>query len=126
MYIYKDKIFSDGGKVLILNGERRLSVNIGGIDISTITEETINTDTISRDGLFIRYDGILQYNYPSYNYDQWKTHLVKQRFTNDDQIAIILNRDSGQKDDVTMYDKMQEWRDWCSYLSRRFVEINAR
>ena len=44
---------------------------------------------------------------------------------NDDQIAIMLNKDSGEESDILRYDKMQEWRDWAGRLARKIIDITV-
>lgn len=46
-----------------------------------------------------------------------KTSIIKSRYTNDDQIAIILNKD--QDETAMMYfQKMQEWREFAGIISK--------
>ena len=47
--------------------------------------------------------------------------LIKIRYSNDDQIAILLNKDSSEED-LLKYNKMQEWRDWASILAKAFMD----
>lgn len=42
-----------------------------------------------------------------------KAKIIKSMFTNDEQIAIILNKDNSQEDKA-MFDLMQGWRQYIS------------
>lgn len=46
-----------------------------------------------------------------------KTSIIKSRYTNDDQIAIMLNKDISEEDTM-YYIKMQEWREFAAFISR--------
>jgi hypothetical protein len=43
------------------------------------------------------------------------------RYSNDDQIAIILNKDESEKDKIS-YNRMQMWRRFADDLAIRTVE----
>lgn len=45
-----------------------------------------------------------------------KTSIIHSRYSNDDQIAIILNKDES-KEDAMYYQRMQEWRDFAAYIA---------
>lgn len=45
-----------------------------------------------------------------------KMSIIKSRYSNDDQLAIILNKDNDQTTDI-YYQKMQEWRDFAAYIA---------
>lgn len=49
-----------------------------------------------------------------------KKKLISSIWSNDDQIAIILNKDNGETE---MYDFMQSWRDWFGDVARMIKEL---
>ena len=57
----------------------------------------------------------------SFNYDSIKKALIKLKYDNDSQIAIILNKDSGEESALLDYQKMQEWREWASELGHLII-----
>ena len=57
------------------------------------------------------------------DYATVKTEMIKKRYYNDDQIAIMLNKDSGLEEDLFAYQKMQEWREWASTVEKKIVEV---
>lgn len=48
-------------------------------------------------------------------YKDLKTNLIKKLFSNDDQIAIILNNDS------EMMQYMNDWRDWMGGIAHKII-----
>ena len=51
-----------------------------------------------------------------------KKKFVNKQFTNDDQIAIILNKDESEED-TFLFNKMQEWRAWAGIIAKEIVKI---
>lgn len=48
--------------------------------------------------------------------------LVKIRYSNDDQIAIIINRDDSEEGNIK-FQQMQAWREWCGKLAKEIIKI---
>lgn len=48
--------------------------------------------------------------------DGVKTSIVKSRYNNDDQLAILLNKDKDEKGGM-YYQKMQEWRKFAAFIA---------
>ena len=46
-----------------------------------------------------------------------KTSIIKSRYSNDDQLAIMLNKDN-DKTAAMYFQKMQEWREFASFIAR--------
>lgn len=51
-----------------------------------------------------------------------KRDLVNLIFSNDNQIAIILNKD-GSEEDAEMFEFMQEWREWFSGIVKKIKAL---
>ncbi len=51
------------------------------------------------------------------DYATIKTAIIKLRYSNDDQMALILNKDSSPED-ALLYAKMQAWRDFAADVAR--------
>lgn len=64
-------------------------------------------------------------NYPSIlTKEGVKTSIIKSRYSNDDQIAIMLNRDDNE--DAAMYFlKMQEWRKFAAQVAGE-IDFSAK
>lgn len=54
---------------------------------------------------------------PSLSYSAVKTAAVKLRYSNDDQMAIVLNRDKSPEKEAD-YTRMQLWRDFAAELAK--------
>lgn len=124
MYKIKDIVYSDGGKLLISDKFKGYSC-IGNLEDFTEVEINLNLATIENN--IITFDGLapiyINETNSKYNYGDWKKHIINLRYTNDDQIAIILNKDSGDEEDLFRYNKMQEWREWAGQLAHKILEI---
>ena len=57
------------------------------------------------------------------DYGDYKKAIIQKKYSNDDQIAIILNKESGLKEDLFAYQKMQEWRGWSATVAKKIVEV---
>lgn len=51
------------------------------------------------------------------DYATVKTEMIKKRYSNDDQIAIMLNAQLSEEDKM-YYDKMQEWREFSGHIAK--------
>lgn len=49
--------------------------------------------------------------------DGIKTSIIHSRYSNDDQIAIMLNKDASEED-ALYYQKMQEWREFAAKIAK--------
>lgn len=56
-------------------------------------------------------------------YGDYKKAIIQKKYINDDQIAIMLNKDSGLEEDLFAYQKMQEWREWASIVAKKIMEV---
>ena len=120
MFTINNTIYADAGNILI--GDNKVGYQFIGKE-SEFKEQKIKYDDINIKGSFIKYDNdrLLELipRQPSYGY--FKSCIIKKRYSNDDQIAILLNKDSSEED-LLKYNKMQEWRDWASILAKAFID----
>lgn len=121
MYKVRNKVFAEAGSILIGKNKRGYSF-LG--EVSDFSEKAIRLDDMKVDGQFLVYsDGLIRELYdPSAKYEQLKAKYVKRLFSNDDQIAIMLNKDKSAAD-AELFDKMQEWRDWCGVLAKKVASL---
>jgi hypothetical protein len=125
MYKVRDKVYADAGCILI--GKNALGYILTG-ETKDFIEERVTIDDMRIDNGFLCYSNglIREMHYPTYTYEQMKSRIIKRQFSNDDQIAIILNKDSGEEADLIAYNKMQEWREWASVVAKKILEVSAR
>lgn len=55
-------------------------------------------------------------------YASVKTAIIQKRYSMDDQMAIMLNKDNSE-DTLMYYNKMQEWRDFAAFFARKIVAM---
>jgi hypothetical protein len=104
MYQIKNKIYADAGYVLKYNN--KVAFSFEDVDMKDVLETKLNLDNIQKNGNFVTYDG-LRDRITRLDYGILKSKFINKQFTNDDQIAIILNKDNS-KDDELLFNKMQE------------------
>ncbi len=122
MYKVRNKVYAEAGSILIGKNKRGYSF-LG--ELNEFSEKAIRLDDMKVDGQFLVYsDGLIRELYdPNATYEQLKAKYVKRLFSNDDQIAIMLNKDKSAAD-AELFDKMQEWRDWAGTLAKKIVALN--
>lgn len=121
MFVKKNTVYSEAGHYL--KSGSIIGFQLNG-DISKFEELPIDINDMVRVGniIYFNQDKIAQYVLPKGSYDDYKSAIIKKRYSNDDQIAIILNKDNSEEDKL-IFDKMQEWRDWASTLANKIVEF---
>lgn len=124
MYKIKNKVYAEAG--CILSGESRRGYVFQG-EIEEFTEQPITIDDMKVEGNFLLYSNglILERNYPNLTYEEQKARIVKRLFSNDDQIAIMLNKGRSEQDDL-IFEKMQEYRNWAGTLAKKIVSLNGK
>ena len=121
MYKVRDKVYADAGKILI--GQNRRGYVFQG-ELSEFSEEEVLIDDMKIEGIFLIYsNGKIREMYDSNaTYESLKAKYVKRHYSNDDQIAIMLNHGRSEEDNM-VFDKMQEWREWCGVLAKKVISI---
>ena len=121
MYKVRNKVYADAGYILI--GNNKVGYSFFG-EFKEFSEKTIRIDDMRVEGQFLVYsDGLIRELYnPNMTYEQLKAKYVKRLFSNDDQIAIMLNKDRSAED-AELFEKMQEYRDWCGTLAKKVISL---
>lgn len=121
MYQVRNKVYADAGEILV--GENKIGYIFLG-ELGEFSREEISLDDMRIEGNFIVYsNGRLRELYnPNMTYEQLKAKYIKRLFSNDDQIAIMLNKDRSEQDNE-LFNKMQEWRDWCGILAKKVKSV---
>ena len=121
MYKVRNKVYAEAGSLLIGKNKRGY-VFIG--EVSDFSEEAIRIDDMKVEGNFLIYSNgkIREIYNPNQTYEQLKAKYVKRLFSNDDQIAIMLNKDRSAED-AELFEKMQEYRDWCGVLAKKVISM---
>ena len=120
MYIKNNVVYADAGNILISKTAIGYSLIA---DIANIQEQQLNLQDMKLEGEFLKYsDGLVVQRCKNLNYAGWKADIIKWRYTIDDQMAIILNKDESAET-LLEYNRMQEWRDWAGALANKILSI---
>lgn len=120
MYTIKNKIYADAGYVL--KYKNKISFSFKDVDQKDVLETKINLDDMQIKGRFVTYSNGLKDYISCVEYKDWKKKWVNKQFTNDDQIAIMLNKDDSEED-LLLFNKMQEWREWSGKIAKEIVRL---
>ena len=118
MYTIKDFTYAEAGK--FLQGSKAKGF-CAPTEFGPYTESDIVIDNLKVTDDFITFDNIRWENPGIRNYADAKKYIVSKRYSNDAQIAIMLNKDDSEEDELA-YEKMQEWRSWASLLAKKIME----
>lgn len=118
MYTDKSITYSDAGKYLIYKNQ----IGFQFPSSEDIMEYDINLDDLYIKGNTAYYNrGTLAQNIiKNGSYGDYKSAIIKKRYSNDDQIAIILNKDDSD-DDLIRYDRMMQWREFAAELAKKII-----
>ena len=118
MFTKGNKVYADAGKYLVSKDRRTIALNITG-SINDYDEEEINSplDIEIKDGLIYYQNRKLICSPEIMDYAGIKTKMIKLRYSNDDQLALMLNKDNSEED-TELYNKMQEWRAWSATFAK--------
>lgn len=121
MYKIRNKVYAEAG--YLLKGSSRIGYSFEGNLIDFIEMPITIDDMHIEDKYLVYNNGLLVEQYdPNITYEQLKTKIVKRLFSNDDQIAIMLNKDDSEND-LMLYNKMQEYRNWASVLAKKILSL---
>lgn len=119
MYEYKDNTYAEAGHVLI--GNKAIGMWLPSA-FAPFTEREIDITNLSVDDRTIKFDIFSWRNPDIRTYADAKKYIIQKRFSNDDQIAVMLNKDDSEED-ALIYEKMQEWRAWSAILAHKIMEV---
>lgn len=125
MYKVGNWVFADAGYYLKRGGSIAYFFEVNK---EPIEEIPTTIDDMHRVGTVILWSNgkLAQRIIPNGAYGDYKKAVIQKKYSNDDQIAIILNKDSGEEADLMAYNKMQEWREWASTVAKKMMEVLAR
>ena len=120
MFIKSNMIYSEAGYILKCDNKRAFQMPYDSS--KEYIEIPIDITNTKIESVMFNMDGVVFRNNEKYDYGQWKANIIKKRYSNDDQIAIMLNR--GDEESNMIYNKMMQWREYASILAKKFVELN--
>ena len=108
-----DIIIADEGKLLVYKPENKVwgkTARLAQYKDHTLTEEDFEeVDESTLECI----DGVW-YDFRNTTYVAIKTFVIKLHYSNDDQIAIMLNNDEDKMRE------MQEWREFASLTAKKY------
>jgi hypothetical protein len=122
MYKVGNWVFADAGHHLKRGGSIAYFFEVNKEPIEEIPTTIDDIHRVS-DIILWANNKIAQPIIPNGAYGDYKKAIIQKKYSNDDQIAIILNKDSGEEIDLLAYTKMQEWREWASIVAKKIMEV---
>ena len=117
MFAKGDKIYADSGKYLNHKVLKVCALSIQGnqddyeeFDMDTPIQIEIIGD------MFFWQNKMFAHRPKKFDYSSIKESIVKNRYSYDDQIAIMLNKDI-KEDGSFQFDKMQQWREFAGTMA---------
>lgn len=123
MYIYKNVAYAEPGRYLIHKNKVAFQFPASG----GIVEHVLNTDDLHIKNSIVLYNNDLFAHvvHKNYKYADYKREIIKMRYSNDDQIAIILNKDDSEED-LQRYNRMMEWRKFASLMANKIMNLSNK
>lgn len=110
MYSKDGIVYSDGFKYLKHKTKSIVGFAVPGSE-EDFEEKNVDLSTLEENGDFITLNGCLRIIVPEKTHKAIKTKVVKARYSNDDQIAIMLNEDTDSTE------RMQKWREFAEKIA---------
>lgn len=120
MFTISNKTYASAGNLLKKDNWVGFSCKTS----DNIIEIPINTDDITvKNNMFVWNNGKIQLPVISNGtYGEYKKRLINKIFSNDDQIALILNKEFDE-DSSNAFNEMQKWRDYFSIFIKTKINI---
>ena len=118
MFTKGNRVYADTYKYLRHKTKAAIGITMVA-DESEVEEVVMELPiVVSINGNMVTWEnGKLAFFAKDKNYASIKEQLVKSRYTNDEQLAIMLNKDSSE-DSQLCYQRMQEWRSFAEEMAR--------
>lgn len=118
MFIKGNTVYADAYKYLRHKDQNIIALSIkGNADDFDELEMSVPLDIEVKNGM-IFWNARMFANIPeSFTREAIKTSIIKSRYSNDDQLAILFNKDEDEKG-AMYYRKMQEWREFASDVAK--------
>ena len=125
MYEKKGRVYADPYKYLKRRGAVAMEITLtdkeGWEEVAMKRPLEIK---ISRKGEEAVVNGLFLLRIRGKDYGEVKREIIRMRYTNDDQMAIILNREKSDAN-AEAYGKMQLWREFSAEVARAVINHDA-
>lgn len=124
MFTKGDMVYADAYKYLRHKNKNIIALSFkGSADEFEEVEMTLPVE-VKKEGNMLFWEGRKFAVIPEkMEYASIKERIIKNRYSNDDQIAIMLNRERSEEDNV-LYQKMQEWREFAAEIAKKVQSLN--
>lgn len=118
MFQKGNKVYAEVGNYLRHKTKRMIGLTIAG-NMEDFEEMPLNEplDVVVEKDMFFFNNRMFACKPEEMSYAGIKTRLITSRYSNDDQMALILNHGKSDED-TELFDKMQEWRDWAGEVAK--------
>lgn len=120
MFTIKDIIYADAGH--LLRGSRVIAFQSFASFCEVEEEELYVDDMHVENGRIVFNNNTIRWSFQHTEYGAIKKQIIGLRYNNDDQIAIMLNKEDSEED-LLAYNKMQEWREWAGVMARKIIIV---
>lgn len=118
MFTKGNKVYSDTYKYLKHNEKNIIALSyVGNADDFHEEDMTLPIEVQISDNMIFWENKKLATLPKKLDYASIKEHLIKSRYTYDEQLAIMLNKDK-TSDGKLQYSRMQAWRDFAGEIAR--------
>lgn len=118
MFQKGNKVYAEVGNYLRHKTKRMIGLTIVG-NIEDFEEMPLNVplDVVVEKDMFFFNNRMFACKPEEMDYAGIKTKIITSRYSNDDQMALILNHGKSEED-TELFNKMQEWRDWAGEVAK--------
>lgn len=119
MFQKGNKVYAEVGNYLRHKTKRIIGLTTIG-NIEDFEEMPLNEplDIVVEKDMFYFNNRMFACKPETMDYAGIKTKIITSRYSNDDQMALILNHDKSEED-TELFNKMQEWRDWAGEVAKK-------
>lgn len=119
MFVKGNKIYAEAGYYLKHKERNEVGFTIVGTDMSAYDEIPLSEPLIVEvsGGRIFLENRMFCITPKTMTYAGVKTKIITSRYSNDDQMALILNKDNSGED-LELFNKMQEWREWAGGVAK--------
>lgn len=123
MFQKGNKVYAEVGNYLRHKTKRMIGLTIVG-NIEDYEEIPLNEplDIVVEKDMFYFNNRMFACKPEAMDYSGIKTKLITSRYSNDDQMALILNHGKSEED-TELFNKMQEWRDWSGAIAKLVLQM---
>lgn len=118
MFVKGENVYADAYKYLRHKKKNIIALSVKGS--ADDYDELLMNDPLDVEvvcGMLFWNNRMFANSPKSFTKDDVKTSIIHSRYSNDDQIAIMLNKDANEEDAV-YYQKMQEWREFAAKIAK--------